>query len=174
MGKMIESNNFNLPPPAALPHTNVIVPNMLIGDEAFALTKNMMKPYPRQQSLLDPSKAIYNYRHSRARRTTENAFGIMSSYFRVFFTPVHVKPETIDKIIMGSCILHNMMRSEKISSHSKSVFITVDNLQMPTENLVPVSNAMGRPTNDGTRACEALKGYFNGIGAVHWQQEMIA
>lgn len=99
MGKMIESDNFNLPPPAALPHTNVIVPHFMIGDEAFALTKNMMKPYPRQQSLLDPSKAIYNYRHSRARRTTENAFGIMSSYFRIFFTPINVKPETIDKII---------------------------------------------------------------------------
>lgn len=35
----------------------------------------------------DQSKAIHNYRHSQARRTTENAFGIMSSYFRIFFYP---------------------------------------------------------------------------------------
>lgn len=67
-----------------------------------------------------------------------------------------------------------MMRSEKISSHSESVFGTVDNLQIPTENLLPVSNAMGRPTNDGIRTREALKDYFNEIGAVHCQQEMTA
>lgn len=102
MGKLINAGDFNIPPPAALPSTNVILPNVILGDEAFALTDKMMKPYPRQQSLFDKSKAVYNYRHSRARRTSENAFGIMSSYFRIFFTLIQTTPEKTDKIILAS------------------------------------------------------------------------
>lgn len=97
MGKMINEGSFNIPPAAALPSTSVVLPRVILGDEAFALTNTMMKPYPRAQSLLDKSKAIYNYRHCRARRTTENVFGIMASYFRIFFTPIITTPEKIDK-----------------------------------------------------------------------------
>ncbi|XP_055308267.1 putative nuclease HARBI1 [Sitodiplosis mosellana] len=126
MGKLINSGNFNIPPSAALPSTNIVLPNVILGDEAFALTDSMMKPYPRGQSLRDVTKAIYNYRHSRARRTTENCFGIMSAYFRIFFTPIHTTPEKIDKIILASCVLHNMMRDEKIPSQAESAFGNTD------------------------------------------------
>lgn len=174
MGKLINSGHFNIPPPAALPETDVELPNVILGDEAFALTNTMMKPYPRLQSLHDQSKAIYNYRHSRARRTTENAFGIMSSYFRIFFTPIQTNPEKIDKIILASCILHNMMRDEKIKSPSESTFDNTDNIALPTENLIAISNAIGRPTSEGAAVREKFKDYFNGEGAVHWQQNMIS
>lgn len=173
MGRLINAGNFNIPPPAALPQTDLLLPNVILGDEAFALTNSMMKPYPRQQSLHDKSKAIYNYRHSRARRTTENAFGILSSYFRIFFTPIQTTPEKIDKIILASCILHNLMREEKISSPSESTFDNTDDIVLPTENLVPISNTMGRPTNEGTNIREQLKAYFNGVGSVYWQDNMI-
>lgn len=83
-GQKIINNSFNIPPPQALPGNNHILPHVFVGDEAFALHENLMKPYHRRQSLLDESKAIYNYRLSRARRTTENAFGILCAYFRIF------------------------------------------------------------------------------------------
>ncbi|GFW62511.1 DDE Tnp4 domain-containing protein [Trichonephila clavipes] len=85
IGQRIKNNTFNVPPPKALTGTDTFVPHVIVGDEAFALHQNLMKPYPRLQSLHDASKAIYNYRLSRARRTTENAFGILCSYFRLFF-----------------------------------------------------------------------------------------
>lgn len=173
MGQSINGGNFNIPPNATLPSTNDVLPNVIIGDEAFALTTTMMKPYPRAQSLHDPSKAIYNYRHCRARRTTENAFGIMSSYFRIFFTPIQTTPEKIDKIILASCILHNLMRDEKIPSPSEATFGNVVNIILPSDNLIPLSNAIGRPTIEGVSIREKFKDYFNGVGAVHWQQEMI-
>lgn len=173
MGRLINTNQFNIPPENALPSTDVVVPNVILGDEAFALTKTMMKPFPRAQSLYDKSKAIYNYRHCRARRTTENAFGIMSSYFRIFFTPIQTKPEKIDKIIMAACLLHNMMRDEKIPSPTESTFDTIDNLTLPTENLIPIANSIGRPTNEGTTIRDKFKEYFNGVGAVNWQENMI-
>ncbi|GFQ84324.1 uncharacterized protein TNCT_665751 [Trichonephila clavata] len=98
IGRRIKNNTFNVPLPKALPGTDTVVPHIIVGDEAFALHQNLMKPYPRQQSLHDASKAIYNYRLSRARRTTENAFGILCSYFRLFFRPISTAPETTEKL----------------------------------------------------------------------------
>lgn len=173
MGRLINSGNFNIPPPAVLPSTDVELPNVILGDEAFALTRSMMKPFPRAQSLYDRSKAIYNYRHCRARRTTENVFGIMASYFRIFHTPIQTTPEKIDKIILASCILHNMMREEKIPSPSEAHFDDNENVQLPTQNLIAISNSMGRPTSEGAVIRDKFKEYFNGVGAVDWQQNMI-
>lgn len=70
IGQLINSNQFNIPPPSTLPLSDIVLPNVIQGDEEFALSTTMMKPFPRQQSLVDRSKAIYNYRHCRARRTT--------------------------------------------------------------------------------------------------------
>lgn len=174
MGKLINSGQFNIPPAAPLPLTDILLPNVILGDEAFALNNTMMKPYPRAQSLHDSTKAIYNYRHCRARRTTENVFGIMASYFRIFFTPIHTTPEKIDKIILASCVLHNMMRAEKVPSPSEVTFESTDDIIMPTENLISLSNCnVGRPTTQGSAIREEFKDYFNGAGAVEWQQRMI-
>lgn len=173
MGQSINSGQFNIPPPQKLPSTDTVLPNVIIGDEAFALTANMMKPYPRQQSLYDGTKAIYNYRHCRARRTTENSFGIMTFYFRIFLTPIDVSVDKIDKIIFAACILHNMMRSEKIKAPSETTFGQIDNVQMPTANLFILSHTSRRPITIGSQIREMFKEYFNGIGAVNWQQIMV-
>jgi hypothetical protein len=65
--------------------------------------------------MIDESKAVYNnYRLSRGRRTTENNFGILCTYFRIFFQPIVVTPETINKLITCACILHNILREAKV------------------------------------------------------------
>lgn len=78
MGQKIATNRFNIPPPKHLPGTTVVLPHFLIGDEAFALSCYMMKPYSRKVARLDQDKQIYNYRLCRGRRVTENAFGLLS------------------------------------------------------------------------------------------------
>ncbi|XP_030757969.1 uncharacterized protein LOC115883711 [Sitophilus oryzae] len=55
---------------------NLILPYVVVGDEAFALTNYMMRPYPRS-GILNRRKKIFNYRLSRARRIVELAFGAL-------------------------------------------------------------------------------------------------
>ena len=52
------------------------LPYMIVGDEAFSLKEEIMKPYARKQ--LDDANRIFNYRLSHIRRVGENAFGILS------------------------------------------------------------------------------------------------
>jgi len=173
MGKRINNGLFNIPEPAALPYTDIKLPNIILGDEAFALSKNMMKPFSRQQSFYDRTKTVYNYRLSRARRTTENAFGVMCSYFRIFHTPIATHPDRIDNIILASCILHNLMRSEKIPAPLETAFGATIEVQLPKHNLSSFVPTTGRPNTEGAFIRDKFKDYFNGIGAVQWQNNMI-
>lgn len=75
LGKAIKEKLLDFPPPKRLPNSDIVCPSVVLGDEAFPLLENLLKPYPRQQGLHDRTKAVFNYRLSRARRITENAFG---------------------------------------------------------------------------------------------------
>lgn len=172
IGQKIKENTFNIPAPKPLPGTDIVVPHVIVGDEAFALHENLMKPYPRQQSLHDQSKAIYNYRLSRARRTTENAFGILCGYFRIFFQPFATVPETTDKLILCACILHNILREARILAPCQKH--VDDALPVPDENLVPLTRHNVRSGNNCTVTRELFKNYFNGTGAVAWQNNYAA
>ncbi|GFQ97232.1 DDE Tnp4 domain-containing protein [Trichonephila clavata] len=81
-GQSLEKGTLDLPCPVEIPGTTKMLPFLFIGDEAFPLKSNLMRPYPGVA--LSKDKAIFNYRLSRARRCVENAFGIMASRFRIF------------------------------------------------------------------------------------------
>jgi hypothetical protein len=60
---------------------------VFVADEAFSLHKHIIKPYSQRN--LTYERRIYNYRLSRARNVVENAFGIMSSRFRILRTDIN-------------------------------------------------------------------------------------
>ena len=90
----------------------------IVGDDAFSLSLQMMKPYPHRN--MDKAKRIFDYRLSRARRVVENAFGILANRFHVFLTTIHLSPEKVKDLIMAACCLHNFM-----IEHNKSAYISV-------------------------------------------------
>jgi len=71
-----------------------------IGDEAFRLDQHMMRPYSKIEAMKDYQKTMFNYRLSRARRTTENSFGLLSQIFLVFYTPIPLKTDTVDNLVL--------------------------------------------------------------------------
>ena len=79
----------------------------ILGDDAFPLRPDLMKPYPHRN--LDLGQCIFKYRFSRARRVVENAFGILASRFRVFLTTIILEPEKVTTITLCACALHNML-----------------------------------------------------------------
>ena len=94
--RRLNGESISLPPPRQLPVSDdpawdqsdtLEVPYVIVGDDAFALTKNLMKPYPR--NTLNDAERIFNYRLSRFRRISENAFGILSARFRIINSTIN-------------------------------------------------------------------------------------
>ena len=72
-GQALESNALNVPSASLLPGTtHPVLLYAFVGDEAFPLKLNMMRPYPEKN--LPESESIYDYRLSRARRIIKNQF----------------------------------------------------------------------------------------------------
>lgn len=107
--KKLEENTLNIPSGKSLPGTNkTIMPYIIVGDEAFPLTKQLKRPYARKN--LNYKKKIFNYRLTRARRYIECLFGILSTKWRIFHRPLNVKVGFAVTIVKACCILHNLVR----------------------------------------------------------------
>nr|CAH7748740.1 unnamed protein product [Callosobruchus chinensis] len=66
MGRMLEAGTIILPQSKTLPNSNIEMPYIFVGDEAFPLKSYIMRPYPRRH--LNLQKSVFNFRLSRARR----------------------------------------------------------------------------------------------------------
>ncbi|XP_051156182.1 uncharacterized protein LOC127278490 [Leptopilina boulardi] len=103
LGEMIFEGSLNLPPPSEIFPGGPVVPYYCVADEAFPLHPNIMRPFPgRSTGRLPFSQKVFNYRLSRARRTIENAFGILSSQWRIFRVPIDATEEHIKLIVIAS------------------------------------------------------------------------
>ncbi|XP_051154475.1 uncharacterized protein LOC127277417 [Leptopilina boulardi] len=90
-------------------NSNISTPIYLVGDSIFPISTKLMKPYGG--SFLGDMKNIFNYRLSRARRIVENAFGILSSRWRILYTSISADPERVENIVMAVICLHNYLMS---------------------------------------------------------------
>ena len=82
-GRSFENGTLSIPTPQPLTGTTQpALPFVFVGDEAFPLKKNLLRPFPGK-NLTEPL-AVCNYRLSRARRIIENSFGILAARLEVF------------------------------------------------------------------------------------------
>lgn len=107
--------------------------SVIVGDDAFPLRPDLMKPFSKH-GLSDEEK-IFNYRLSRARRVSENAFGILAWRFRVFSRPIELKPDTIDRVVWAACSLHNWLRKTAPSYYMSQQ--AVDREDLNTGDVTP-------------------------------------
>lgn len=158
--------NFGLPPASPLPGTTLEMPHIIVGDEAFPLSKFLMRPYPQEATVQCSQKRIYNYRHCRARRVVENAFGILVKKFSIFRRPLEVKvPFGID-VVKAACVLHNYLRKNRINQLNES-----NNLEEAEalRDFLPMDDG-----NISQKIRHNFAVYFTSdVGSVAWQQNRI-
>ncbi|KAL6420789.1 hypothetical protein ACFW04_013764 [Cataglyphis niger] len=98
-GQAIDAGEIDFPFPKEIPGSDVIFPFTFIADEAFPLCIHMMRPYARTYRTFGNKERIFNYRLSRARRTIENAFGIISSRWHILRRDLCCTPEATEDIV---------------------------------------------------------------------------
>lgn len=145
---------------------------VFIGDEAFALHKHLMKPFPVRA----PSREwrVCKYRLSHARRLVEKPFGILSNRFWIFHTAINLKVDNIDWVVLACCALHNFVRRKTTQQRSAGTAAVEDPYCLEevapflslVEPVVPLQEtALARQVR------EEYPVYFNGEGAGPWQEE---
>nr|XP_022908174.1 putative nuclease HARBI1 [Onthophagus taurus] len=121
-GELLENKKLNLHSPTNFPdNTDICLPFTFLGDEAFPLKENLMKPYPNKG--ITHHEKIFNYRMCRGRRVVENAFGILANRFRILQTTMNVSVETSEVIVLACCALHNFLRRRSPSYLTPSAWI---------------------------------------------------
>lgn len=160
----LETNTLNIPGVKELPGTRDRLPHVIVGDEAFPLKLYLMRPYPGTQ-LDDQSKKVYCYRHSRARRVVENAFGILCQKFRLYYRKICLSPEHIDNVILATCVLHNFLRDDRVLLENENTG------EIKLQDLPRIGGNFG---NDGIQIRDKFKDYFNSPqGSLAWQNDMV-
>lgn len=106
-------NEFGLPEDAVLPKSYLAYPYYFVGDAAFPLKSFLMRPYPGLQ--LTPDRAHFNERLSRARRTIDNAFGILAARWKILMSPLYMSPQSAEKVVKAAVVLHNFVKSHEES-----------------------------------------------------------
>ena len=175
--------NWDCPPPRkplpGFPQAGLL-PHCFVGDEAFPLSVDLMRPYPRGQrgTKLAEDKLVFNYRLSRARRIVECAFGILVQRFRVFDHRMYLSDENATIITKACTVLHNYLTPPCTDYQSIMDRLNPEGRQY-NENqgaLRNVHNYHGyhSPT-DAAIIRDWYKAYFRSpVGALPYQMEKIS
>jgi len=163
----LESRSLKLPEDRVLPNSELTLPYVFVGDEAYPLTTYLMKPYSRRT--LDRSKAIFNYRLSRARLVVECAFEICASKWRILDKAIETKADTALETVKCIALLHNIIIDVEglhdLSSNDFGSLDANDGNQLRKSRIHNSVTASAKQTRD--LFCK----YFNSpAGSVPWQE----
>lgn len=146
---------------------------VFVGDDAFSLRPDFMKPYSHRS--LNYEERIFNYRLSRARRIIENVFGILVKRFHIFRGAIDLDLHNIRAVVLACCALHNFLRRRStnyitqeeinIEDHSNNYFIRRQALEEGQLNGLQLGRDRN-PTKDAKAIRDDFKKYFNGDGKV--------
>lgn len=181
--KNLKEGNIPLPKARKLPQPDESIweqddtmPFVLVGDSAFPLTTHMMKPFPEKS--VDDRKRIFNYRLSRLRRVSENAFGILASRFRIFHTTIDLHPQIATIVVSATVALHNMLCMKSRNTYNPPGFADEvsdvgDVADGEWRNEDPLTVLAPLPPQNcplnATQIREKFADYFCGPGEVEWQ-----
>lgn len=178
--RRIVRNELLLPPMEPLLGRQKPVPYVFVGDDAFPISRSLLKPYPGTH-VKNSMERIFNYRLCRARRIVENVFGILASVFRVLRPPMLLEPEKAASICMTCTLLHNFLRKSKTSRNRYTPIGTFDtevNGQViygawrkdnNMNSLTALPKTPRKPSQEAKDIQKEFAQYFISNGAIEWQ-----
>lgn len=118
LGKAMTRGKLGLPQDKPIGSAPALgpLPYVVIADEAFPLTSNLLRPYPGRG--LSDDRRVFNYRLSRARRIVESAFGILAQRWRIYQRRLNLYPENLQRVVKATVILHNMLQQSQPLTHT--------------------------------------------------------
>ncbi|CAL1295193.1 unnamed protein product [Larinioides sclopetarius] len=161
------SDDLNVPAPETIGESIIELPYVFVGDEAFALRPDFMKPYSRTS--LNAKKKIFNRRLSKAQRVIENAFGILADRFRILHTGINLALPKIEIVILTCCVLHNYLL------RNSPEYVTEEEMNEPNfeTTLTDLSSDDHQKAINGAKLVRKMfSDYFNGEGEENWQNEL--
>jgi DDE superfamily endonuclease len=172
----LKSNDIHLPDSCEVGGNNFIkLPFVFVGDEAFALRPDFLKPFA-QKDLTFPRK-IFNYRLSRARNVVENAFGILASRFRIFHTEINMQLRKTEWVVLATCALHNLLRRKSHGYLGFNILDITDTLQYEEERQIAFADLQHghnrHAGNDAKQVRNMFMDYFMEEGQVPWQRDYV-
>lgn len=157
----ITHSQLDIPLPSKLPHdtNNCNFPYYFVADEAFPLSKYLMRPYPRRT--LNNIKRVFNYRLSRGRKTIECTFGMMTEKFQVLSTAIRCRDvDKINNIVKACCILHNFIRKREGIRYAMRNFEESVDLRNTNNFTTEYSTSNEKTVNDQS-SCYDLRDYLS-------------
>ncbi|KAF2900512.1 hypothetical protein ILUMI_05673 [Ignelater luminosus] len=162
-------NSLNFPQDKELPGQKCKVPFVIIADDAFPLSKRLIKPYS-SRGLTEDCKIFYYYRLSRARRMIESSFGLLVNRFRVLLNPINLSAEKVEIITLACVVLHNYLICNNNEKYAESILEE----SHVNDSLMPLGQQGSNNSSLETRLIrDEFKNFFNTSGAVPWQQQAI-
>lgn len=152
--KLLSTKQLDIPEPSYLPQTTLKAPFVFIGDEAYPLLPYLLKPFGGRD--LNIEQDCFNKRLSRARKSIECTFGIVSAKWRLLLKCIETDIATADNIIKCICVLHNtIIDREGFERHLTDV-----TEKFPDHNKWQVT---GQPLNEAKTIREIFVSYFSNI-----------
>jgi DDE superfamily endonuclease len=170
-GKELYEGKLPFPPSKLLPGSTTLTPSVIVGDSGFQLKRNLMRPYPATTT--NVNEKVFNYRLSRARRVSENAFGIMARRFRIFQTSIDASA-LADDIIKACVVLHNYIMTKDNTDTLAADGNGNEILRIPEQNeglvTIPQVHNIEVADEEGVEIRERFTKYFvSHDGGLPWQ-----
>lgn len=161
LNAFLENGQLDVPPACNIPGTEILLPYVLVADEAYPLKTNIMRPFPSRN--LDTKSENFNKRLSRARKCVECAFGILYAKWRILGKPIETNVEHACLIIKTTCILHNVIRD--LEGNVDTDCAVIASTAMGTSS----GNHLNRRNNSSTLAARNIRNQFSDY---FWENRM--
>lgn len=122
-----------------------------------------------QENIFIILTAVSFFRLSRSRRTVENVFGVLSNRFRFLRTTVDGDPDRVKDYVKAACVLHNYLGVSTTPMENAQC----DGPEQSDGTFFDLKTTRARHGVRAEYVRQTLCDYFNGPGAVHWQDGMV-